>query len=212
MNSIVNVYSSSLESTRKELDNKGSSGLSVLVETEEALHSLAGKLARRIQTGDCLLLKGEMGVGKSSFARGYIRQALLDPVLQVTSPTFLLDNVYCRDTDELPVEIHHMDLWRLSDAESRNFVDFGYVFTQCVSLIEWPDRLGELLTPDDRLDVNLYLTDKPDLDKILESGELPEQSRRVDLDPHGIEWTERINQIKSEILQMPTQSGLKVIS
>lgn len=46
-----------------------------------------------------------------------------------------------------------MDLWRLPSADSRPFVDWEEVYGQCVALIEWPDRLGDRLTPASRLDV-----------------------------------------------------------
>ena len=72
----------------------------------------------------------------------------------------MIDNVY-DDPDGvalLPgVTVHHMDLWRLPEGKIRQLVDLPHVFTECVSLIEWPERLGDELTPAAHLDVHLAI-------------------------------------------------------
>lgn len=125
---------------------------------------LGGRLAQMCNPGDVIFLQGDYGAGKTCLARGFVRQWLSDPYEQVTSPSYLIDNVY-PDPDGLAVRpgvtVHHMDLWRLPDGKVTQLVDLPAVFRDCVSLIEWPQRLGEAATPDDRLEVHLAIQDEP---------------------------------------------------
>eukprot|EP00761_Pharyngomonas_kirbyi_P002955 gb/GECH01002959.1/.p1 GENE.gb/GECH01002959.1/~~gb/GECH01002959.1/.p1 ORF type:complete len:172 (+),score=28.95 gb/GECH01002959.1/:1-516(+) len=71
-------------------------------------------LSSALCQGDIVCLHGDMGVGKTVFADGLVRQRISPPdqgTVYVTSPTFVLDNVYDNTKDGIPV--HHMDLWRL---------------------------------------------------------------------------------------------------
>ena len=52
-----------------------------------------------------------------------------------------------------------MDLWRLPEGKVTQLVDLPAVFRDCVSLIEWPQRLGEAATPAERLEVHLAISD-----------------------------------------------------
>lgn len=122
-------------------------------------HALGAYLAAGAVAGDVVLLHGGLGAGKTALARGFVQAARRDPELAVTSPTYLLTNFYPPGEGEreggccVP-SICHMDLWRVDDASARPIVDFPHVFQECVSLIEWPDRL-KALTPHIRLDVFL---------------------------------------------------------
>lgn len=58
------------------------------------LERLGAGVGRVAQRGDVFLLRGVVGAGKTCFARGFIRGLLRDPSMVVTSPTYLLDNVY----------------------------------------------------------------------------------------------------------------------
>lgn len=128
--------------------------LGIFLPTPAHTEALGAELAKHAQHGDVILLHGDLGGGKTSLARGYIRQARQDIDLEVTSPTYLLDNYYPDEENDDGIHIHHMDLWRLKDVQERTaFIDFERVFANDVSLIEWPDRLGEKLTPAERLDI-----------------------------------------------------------
>lgn len=125
--------------------------------SQEYTHNLGRLLGQDSRPGDVILLHGDLGAGKTALARGYVHAALDDSMIQVTSPTYLLTNVYpgaTHDVAAIRPDIYHMDLWRLQSATDRPIVDFEQVFTSAVSLIEWPDRLGEL-TPKHRLDLLL---------------------------------------------------------
>ena len=115
----------------------------------DATRQLAGRLAGLLAPGDVVGLAGELGIGKTTFARGVIR-ALLGPETEVPSPTFNLVLVY-----ELAETIlWHFDLYRLEAPEEAYELGVEDAFADGISLIEWPDRLAALL-PADRLDIAL---------------------------------------------------------
>ncbi|MEO1190702.1 MAG: tRNA (adenosine(37)-N6)-threonylcarbamoyltransferase complex ATPase subunit type 1 TsaE [Pseudomonadota bacterium] len=110
-----------------------------------ATEALAVALAPLLQAGDVLLLSGDLGAGKTSFARALI-QALPGPDGEdcsdeaVPSPTFTLLQVYPRR----PAEIWHFDLYRLSQAEEIYELGWEEARDQAIALIEWPERMGDL--------------------------------------------------------------------
>ena len=95
--------------------------------------------AARLKAGECLLLEGQIGAGKSHFARAFI-QARLGRAEDVPSPTFTLVQSYQAD-----VEIWHADLYRLSHPDEVLELGLDEAFDSAICLIEWPDRLGRLL-------------------------------------------------------------------
>jgi tRNA threonylcarbamoyladenosine biosynthesis protein TsaE len=115
----------------------------------EALAATVAALARR---GDAILLEGELGAGKSAFARSFLRAASSDPALEVPSPTFTLVQSY-----DTPIgTVHHFDLWRLDGP--RGLAELGWEEARDgIVVVEWPDRLGAL-RPADALTVTLFLT------------------------------------------------------
>jgi len=104
---------------------------------EASMAQRAGDVARAARTGDVFALHGDLGAGKSSFARAFIR-ACAGPgfeTLDVPSPTFTLVQAY-----DLDVPVAHFDLYRLTDAaelDELGLVDAAH--TGCV-LVEWPER------------------------------------------------------------------------
>ena len=105
----------------------------------DATARLGQWFAARMQAGDCLLLEGQIGAGKSHFARAFI-QARLGRAEDVPSPTFTLVQSYQAD-----VEIWHADLYRLSHPDEVLELGLEEAFDSAICLIEWPDRLGSLL-------------------------------------------------------------------
>lgn len=110
----------------------------------------ARQLGARLKPGDCILLSGDVGAGKTHFARALI-QSLLPAPEDVPSPTFTLVQVY--DT-RAGGEIWHADLYRLSDPSDTIELGLTEAMEQAICLIEWPDRLGDL-APADALDITL---------------------------------------------------------
>lgn len=118
--------------------------------------ALAAALAPRLVPGDVLLLTGDIGAGKTHFARSMI-QSLLTLPEDVPSPTYTLVQTY-------PIpggEIWHADLYRLSDANEVFELGLMDAFETAICLVEWPDRLGDL-TPDDALHLTITPGFEPD--------------------------------------------------
>jgi tRNA threonylcarbamoyladenosine biosynthesis protein TsaE len=110
---------------------------------QAATEALAARLAAQVRAGDCILLEGPLGAGKSTLARAFLRAASGDPGLEVPSPTFTLVQAY----DTPKGEIFHYDLWRLDGPDALAELDWDNALNGIV-LVEWPDRLGPLRSPD----------------------------------------------------------------
>lgn len=113
-----------------------------------ATDRLAAALARHARPGDVYALWGPLGVGKTAFARGFIHA--LGGSEEVPSPTFTLVQTY----EFGSLSVYHFDLYRLERFTDAYELDIEDAFSEGVSLIEWPERLGPLL-PAERLDVTL---------------------------------------------------------
>ena len=139
-----------------------------------ATSRLAGELAAIARPGDVLALAGDLGAGKTEFARAFIR-ALTHPDEDVPSPTFTLVQTYGADD----FDIWHFDLYRLEAPEDAFELDIEDAFHDAVSLIEWPERLGPYL-PRERLDIQL-------------TSHADGQARSARLVPHG-GWHARLEE------------------
>ena len=105
-------------------------------ETAQIAQDIAGLL----RPGHVILLKGELGAGKSTFARALI-QALCGADTEVPSPTFTLVQTY-----EAPqFVLWHFDLYRLNHSEEIYELGIEEAYASGVCLIEWPERLGPYL-------------------------------------------------------------------
>lgn len=114
-----------------------------------ATDALARQLAALSRAGDVIALHGDLGAGKTTFARAFIA-ARGDGAVEVPSPTFTLVQVY-----DLPAgAVWHFDLYRLKTPEEVWELGFEEALASAILLIEWPERLGSLL-PDERLDLTL---------------------------------------------------------
>ncbi len=108
---------------------------------ETATAELGATLAARLHPGDIVGLQGELGSGKTTLARAILRAAAGDPELIVPSPTFTLVEVY-----ETPRgTFWHFDLYRLEAPEQVFELGWEEALVEGIVLIEWPQRLGDLL-------------------------------------------------------------------
>jgi tRNA threonylcarbamoyladenosine biosynthesis protein TsaE len=135
-------------------------------QSPEQTMSLGERLAVMLQSGDFISLHGELGAGKTRFAQGVAYGLGVSREAPVTSPTYTLLNIY-----PARIPLYHFDLYRLtsdSDAYDAGFDE--YFYGDGVSLVEWPERLVNLL-PEDRLEIFFtYLDD---------------HTRRIDFHPCG---------------------------
>ena len=116
----------------------------ILLPDESHSLALARALAPHLRAGDTLLLSGQIGAGKSFFARALIRARTGNPEEEVPSPTFTLVQSY----DAPGAEIWHCDLYRLSDPFELVELGLEEAMGRAICLIEWPDRMGDMAPPE----------------------------------------------------------------
>ncbi len=119
-----------------------------LILKESGYPLLSAMLLPYLRAGDVICLLGDLGAGKTAFARHFIRSAAGEPV-EVPSPTFTLVQTY--DT-AAGLPLWHFDLYRLTRPDEVFELGWEDVRAHGVALVEWPSRLGPLM-PADRLDI-----------------------------------------------------------
>ena len=150
--------------------------LTIELPDETATQALAKSLAVIANSGEQLALIGDLGAGKTVFARAFVR-ALCGADTEVPSPTFTLVQTYdAKDGREL----FHFDLYRLKKSDEALELDIDDAFADGISLIEWPERLGSFLPPN-HLELALSYGDT--------------QSQRRAVISAGDNWAERLQEI-----------------
>jgi tRNA threonylcarbamoyladenosine biosynthesis protein TsaE len=132
---------------------------------------LAARVGSILRAGDVVSLSGDLGVGKTVFAKGIARgMGVTD---EVVSPTFTLVREY-----DAPVPLVHVDVYRLDHFQELYDVGFDeLVGGESVTLVEWGDRVGAML-PVERLEVRMVHGDR-------------EEDRLVSFEAAGRTWAPR---------------------
>ncbi|MEL7525126.1 MAG: tRNA (adenosine(37)-N6)-threonylcarbamoyltransferase complex ATPase subunit type 1 TsaE [Pseudomonadota bacterium] len=153
--------------------------LKVETKDEAETRSFAEDVAMILRPGDVVCLSGDLGAGKSTFARALIRTLADDDALEVPSPTFTLVQSY-----ELQrFDLAHLDLYRLEEPEEIEELGLADLLQTGAALIEWPEMAADLL-PQDALWVRIS---QPDDDG---------GRRRFDLYSPQQAWKDRIGQTR----------------
>jgi tRNA threonylcarbamoyladenosine biosynthesis protein TsaE len=124
--------------------------MDILARNQGETEAAARQLAADIKPRDLIALHGDLGLGKTVFARALIRALTGDAGMEVPSPTFTLVQTY--DSGKGP--IWHFDLYRLEDAADIYELGWEEARENGIIILEWPQRLQGLL-PAKRLDIRL---------------------------------------------------------
>lgn len=103
------------------------------------------ELARTLSGGDIVILKGQLGAGKTAFSKGIAEG--LNIKKEVTSPTFTLMSVYTVENHETIKELIHVDTYRLETYEELLEIGIEDYLGKpdTVTIIEWPEKVDKLL-------------------------------------------------------------------
>ncbi len=130
----------------------GGTSFTLTLPDERATVRFAADIGCALEPGDLVTLSGDLGAGKTAFARALIRYLANDDTVEVPSPSFTLLQSY-----ELPrFPLVHADLFRLAGSAELSELGFDDVPENAVVLVEWADRAAGLLPPD-RFDITFML-------------------------------------------------------
>ena len=124
----------------------------MIVKSLEHLNSLSQKVAEKLSKNDCILLIGEIGVGKTTFARyliNYLQEKNGEKITEVLSPTFNLLYEY----DLKGIKIMHYDLYRIKDEKELKQLGIFLDNQDTIKIIEWPQLINIPLS--DKLEIHL---------------------------------------------------------
>lgn len=108
--------------------------------SEQDTFNFAKELAEKARPGEIYLLEGDLGVGKTVFAKGFAKGlGIQEPI---TSPTFTIIQEY----EEGRIPLYHFDVYRIADVEEMYELGYeGYFFGEGVCLIEWASLIQDIL-------------------------------------------------------------------
>lgn len=137
------------------------------------------RLGSLIKPGDVICLQGNLGAGKTTFVQGFAEGwGSLDAV---SSPTFILVNAYRRADGE---QLFHLDAYRLETLPEAEELDLDSMLAQGTLVIEWPERLKELVPPE-----RLWIT----------FDHIEEEHRLMQLNAHGKHYDDLLDNIRQSM-------------
>lgn len=108
-------------------------------------------IATKLNKGDCLLLTGDLGAGKTTFTKGIGKFLNIKKV--INSPTFTIVKTYKGD-----MPLYHLDLYRL-DGEGNDFDLEDYFYSDGITVCEWPRQVSSIL-PGEYLEIKIERIDE----------------------------------------------------
>ena len=124
--------------------------LEIISKTQQETERAAQNLANQLDKIRVITLNGDLGTGKTVFARALIRALTKTPDLEVPSPTFTLIQTYNAPSGP----ISHFDCYRLENPDEIYEIGWEDALSEGLAIIEWPQRITPLL-PATRLDITL---------------------------------------------------------
>ena len=126
----------------------------ITTHSAEETRALGAKLAAQLRRGDVVLLRGDLGAGKSEFARGVARGLGIQG--PVPSPSFTILNMY----DEGRIPLYHFDWYRIHDPDEIGEMGFEeQIGGDGIALIEWSEQAPDYV-PDRALKISIHTVDE----------------------------------------------------
>ena len=108
--------------------------------SENDTFEIAKNIAKELKKGSIVCLDGDLGVGKTIFAKGFAKGLGIED--DITSPTFTLVQSY----ESLDNVLHHFDVYRISDESEMDEIGYEeYFFSDAICLIEWSSLIPDLI-------------------------------------------------------------------
>ena len=108
--------------------------------SENDTFEIAKNIAKELKKGSIVCLDGDLGVGKTIFAKGFAKGLGIED--DITSPTFTLVQSY----ESLDNVLHHFDVYRISDESEMDEIGYEeYFFSDAICLIEWSSLITDLI-------------------------------------------------------------------
>ena len=145
----------------------------------EQTRRIGMRLGGLLKAGDVICLQGDLGAGKTTFTQGLAQG--WGSIDSVSSPTFILINMYRRPDGEL---LHHLDAYRLESVPEAEELDLDSYLAEGALIVEWPERLGNLI-PKDNLWINLE--------------HISEEHRQMNFHAHGRRYDELLDGIRQSM-------------
>lgn len=145
----------------------------------EQTRRIGMRLGGLLKAGDVICLKGELGAGKTTFTQGLAQGwGSLD---SVSSPTFILVNMYRRADGGC---LYHLDAYRLESVPEAEQLDLDSYLAEGALIVEWPERLGNLLPKDNLL---------------IQLDHMAEEHRQMNFHAHGKRYDELLDGIRQSV-------------
>ena len=145
----------------------------------EQTRRIGMRLGSLLKAGDVICLQGDLGAGKTTFTQGLAQG--WGSIDSVSSPTFILINMYRRPDGEL---LHHLDAYRLESVPEAEELDLDSYLAEGALIVEWPERLGDLI-PKENLWINLE--------------HISEEHRQMNFHAHGGRYDELLDGIRQSM-------------
>ena len=124
----------------------------------DTTRELGYKFASKLKKGDILVLNGDLGSGKTIFVSGFL--SFYSKENEACSPTFTIVNEYNLTKD---LNLYHFDVYRLESSDEFLAIGGDEYFTQGISIIEWGNRIQDIL-PNEYLEVSIQKdSENPDI-------------------------------------------------
>ena len=145
----------------------------------EQTRRLGIQMGGLLGSGDLICLEGELGAGKTTFVQGLA--AGWGSSDRVTSPTFVLINLYERGDD---LQLTHLDAYRLASAAEAEALDLDSFLGRVPMVVEWAENI-EAALPAGRLWLKLHFVD--------------DERRRVELSAEGRHYEELLDDVQESV-------------